>query len=307
MLFVPAHERGVRWLAGALASRGAAVVTIDPWSHGAFAVSDGAQGDSAILHLAEKSIELRSIAGVWARWASPLRPTTPGTSAHLARHEWAAFWRGAFRHIRGNRFVNSEGAVRAASDRLTQADTARRIGFKVPATLVSSSTQHLLEFVDRHERVITKPLSSGRTEDAGRRTLFATELTRSSLAGKKLKVPALVQEYCSVDIEIRCTVVDGRVFAASIPRLSDAIDVKHAVLAGALYSPIRLSSDEEERVLSLVRSLGLRFAAVDLGRQRHGPPVLFEVNGAGQYQGIEEQTGLPITDAVATALLEAVS
>lgn len=163
----------------------------------------------------------------------------------------------------------------------------------------------LREFVEQHERVVTKPLSSGCPEDSGTRSLFAVDVTPDVFKRHtSLRAPALVQAYCSVDVEIRCTVVDGRVFAASLPAPPEhKVDSKYALLAGGRYTPCILSAEETALVVNLVSELGLRFAAVDLGRTKHGPPVLFEVNTAGQYQGIEEQTGLPITDAVAVALL----
>lgn len=302
-MFAPRHERGLPWLSGALVSRGAHVVVVDPWQDGPYGVSAGTHGAGVTIHAAGRAIDLASMTGVWARWASALRPTSPGTSAHLARHEWATFWRGASRHVPRERWVNSECAVRGADDRLVQMEAGRQVGLRVPETLVTSSHALLAEFVDRHERVVAKPLSSGRAEDSGRRTLFAVEVPRTAFARKVVDAPVLVQEFCAVDVEIRCTVVDGKVFGASVPASGDAIDIKHAIRAGAAYVPCRLFPEEERLVSDLVRALGLRFAAVDMGRPRHGSPVLFEVNGAGQYQGIEEQTGLPITDAVAAALL----
>ena len=54
--------------------------------------------------------------------------------------------------------------------------------------------------------------------------------------------------------------------------------------------------------MALVRRLGLRYGAIDLILTPEGDYVFLEINPNGQWQWIEEPTGLPITSALCDEL-----
>ena len=58
-------------------------------------------------------------------------------------------------------------------------------------------------------------------------------------------------------------------------------------------------------LLRLMRRLGLVYGAVDLRRTPTGEHVYLEVNPAGQWLFVEQQTGQPMTAALARALAAA--
>ena len=53
----------------------------------------------------------------------------------------------------------------------------------------------------------------------------------------------------------------------------------------------------------LCRSLGLRYGAADLILSTEGEYVFLEVNPGGQFLFVEIQAGVPISDAIADALV----
>jgi glutathione synthase/RimK-type ligase-like ATP-grasp enzyme len=52
----------------------------------------------------------------------------------------------------------------------------------------------------------------------------------------------------------------------------------------------------------LVQKLGLRYAAIDLIETPKGDFVFLEANPNGQYSWLENDLGLPISDAIASEL-----
>ena len=61
-----------------------------------------------------------------------------------------------------------------------------------------------------------------------------------------------------------------------------------------------------DRLRELMARLGIVYGAFDLRRTPDGDHVFLEVNTAGEFLFVEERTGMPITDAVASWLADPV-
>lgn len=114
--------------------------------------------------------------------------------------------------------------------------------------------------------------------------------------------PVIFQRYVPADLDLRVTVVDGEIFAASI-----ASDAEHHVdyrsgLSTALVRPYTLPDEVAERLLALMSEMNLAFGALDLRLTPQGEHVFLEINPAGEYLFISERTGQPIPEAIAAAL-----
>jgi glutathione synthase/RimK-type ligase-like ATP-grasp enzyme len=117
--------------------------------------------------------------------------------------------------------------------------------------------------------------------------------------------PAILQAYVP-GVDIRVTVVAGRIFATAIDaRQTGSPEDFRPVYAQANVSACRLPVEIEAGVRALVDSLGLSYAAIDLRRTDDGRHLFLEVNPAGQWLFLEDRTGQPITRAVADGLVEA--
>ncbi|HEX8894260.1 MAG TPA: hypothetical protein VF783_13095 [Terriglobales bacterium] len=64
-----------------------------------------------------------------------------------------------------------------------------------------------------------------------------------------------------------------------------------------------LPSGVENRLLLLMRRMGLEYGAIDLRLTPEGKYVFLEINPAGQFLWIEEATGQKISDAIAAHLI----
>ena len=68
------------------------------------------------------------------------------------------------------------------------------------------------------------------------------------------------------------------------------------------YREHRLPRDVAQRCVQLVERLGLCYGAIDMVLTPDGRYVFLEINPNGQYQWIEDFTGLPISDAICDLL-----
>ncbi len=114
------------------------------------------------------------------------------------------------------------------------------------------------------------------------------------------------QEAIAKDFELRITVVGKRVFAAAIysQHAQEArIDFRQAY--GELrYAIYQLPPAIEEACRRVVQAYGLAYGAIDMAVTPTGAYIFFEINGAGQYHWIEQETGLPITEALVELLVK---
>jgi glutathione synthase/RimK-type ligase-like ATP-grasp enzyme len=63
-----------------------------------------------------------------------------------------------------------------------------------------------------------------------------------------------------------------------------------------------LPDDVTEMLHALMRQLGLVYGAIDLRLTADGRYIFLEINPAGQFLYVEQQTGQPITAALAARL-----
>ena len=68
---------------------------------------------------------------------------------------------------------------------------------------------------------------------------------------------------------------------------------------GIRWRPYELPAEVAERLLALVRRLGLEYGAVDFRVTPEGEHVFLEINPAGQFLYIENATGMKIADTLA--------
>lgn len=102
---------------------------------------------------------------------------------------------------------------------------------------------------------------------------------------------------------MRLTVVDGHFFACVIHGSSPAARVDwRSDYASLSYAATDAPEQIRHGVSALMGTLGLRFAALDFLVTPEGKWVFLEINPNGQWAWIQEESGLPITGAIADAL-----
>lgn len=113
-----------------------------------------------------------------------------------------------------------------------------------------------------------------------------------------LKANILVQEYIkeSNGSDIRCFVVGDKV-VASMKRQGPEGDFRSNLHLGGCGETVKITSVERKMAIAAVKAMGLVVAGVDILRSNRGPLIL-EVNSAPGIEGIEQTTGISVTEPI---------
>ncbi len=317
LVVTEAGDRTANQVIDRLLARGAEVARFNPAdfpSRASISITLDAKGRRAVtlIHAGAK-IDLHRLDALWYR-----RPQGPVPhdeiadeavrrylEAECAHHLWDVW------NLLDCRIVPATPSVIARADlKAAQLAMAGSVGFELPPTLVSNDPDEFLDFCQRHQgKVISKapgPSFNGHfanqvaryTEPVARRELGHAQSIRFG--------PVIFQAYVPKRIELRITVVGRQVFAAEIHSQASKRarhDWRHYDLANTPHARHTLPSEVERCCVRLVQQLGLCYGAIDMVLTPQGRYVFLEINPNGQYQWIEQLTGLPISEAICDLLM----
>jgi hypothetical protein len=202
-------------------------------------------------------------------------------------------------------------AIRHAGNKQVQLELAAQLGFEIPPTLLTNDPEEFLEFYRLHNGDLIDKLPTSALMvsqgPGGEFTRFTQPVTRRDVGyARRLRYsPMLFQRKISKRFELRITVVDDQVLAAEIHSQATnrtQLDWRHYDVGHTPYRVHALPDDIRERCVRLTQRLGLRFGAIDMIVTPEGRYVFLEINPNGQWQWIEDESGLPISDALCAAL-----
>jgi glutathione synthase/RimK-type ligase-like ATP-grasp enzyme len=208
-------------------------------------------------------------------------------------------------------------ALRGAQWKGEQLERAARMGFRVPATLISNVPDDVRAFRAAvggpiiFKSMSTPTLAAETVEDADRvsggiGTTVVDDAMLDSLDAVS-ELSCQFQEYIAKQYELRITVIGQKLFAA---RLYSQDDARTAVDSRDMSAPIRyeaatLPDDIHERCLAFVHSYGLEYGALDLIVTPEGEYVFLENNPVGQFLYVQQLVpALPLLESVADKLIE---
>ncbi len=267
------------------------------------------------LTLSKGELRLEDVTAVWYR--RPVPPVVdsriaPPAAKAFAELESAAALQNVWALLRCL-WISAPHALRRAEQRLLQLRCAQEIGLRVPPTLVTTRPANALEFVRTHGRVVVKALGQGYVRQAGEpdTLIFTSELEEidPAILSRVLLAPTLFQELVPRGYDLRVTVVGTSVFATEIHRSPDArgVDWRQDSPQQLVHREHDLPVAMREKVVNLVSSFGLKFAALDFIVDPRGRYFFLELNPNGQWAWIEQELGTPIAAAIADMLCGASS
>lgn len=262
------------------------------------------------LEIEGQTIHLANVTAAYFRRPEPPIPMS-GVQAPADRTYCAAEWSALLKTIIGRlsgRWFNDPTAIIQAEDKPRQLIEARGLKMKVPETLITNDPAHARAFVAKYPAIV-KPLRQALLDDEGPgKVVFTTRVGASGLAGTDdalRAAPFILQAEVIKQYDVRVTVVDDQVFAASIQSQDHGdteTDWRRGVRPDLEHRVEDLPLALAEQCVSLTRSLGLRYGAIDFVRDRGGEYWFLEINPNGQWAWIEERTGLPIASAIVDVL-----
>lgn len=251
-----------------------------------------------------RTIDLASVTAIWWR-----RPRGFGIPESISQQDHRAFaWHeceeaieGLWAMLSGVHWINQPHRDAVAHRKGYQLEVARRLGFRLPRTLITNGPAEALSFARTVEpaRLVYKPFST--TANQWRETRVLDE---TALAGieQVRHAPVIFQEYIE-GADVRVTVVGDRVFAASVHAGATNYPVDFRMsLQRPSFQALALPRALSDLVLAMNRELGIVYGAYDFRLTPAGEYFFLEVNPAGQFLFIEHEAGLPISQAMADEL-----
>jgi hypothetical protein len=299
----------------ALRRRGARPVRFDtdrfPLDH-RLSVVDSGGGPRYLLDAGSGAVAGDEIAAVWTRslWPADLGDELAPEHRDACRKQiWTAL-QGFLEGLGEARWVSPLPRVFEAENKLRQLRLAARVGLATPRSLVTNDAEAVRSFFRTVDgRMVTKLLAA-LTRSMGRsggafHTSDVGEEDLEDLEGLRF-APMIFQEKVPKDAELRVMYVAGRWFAGQIRAQATAhgaTDWRLADVGEVGWEPGSVPEEVAERMRRLMGELGLEAGAFDLIRTPAGEHVFLEVNPLGEWGMLERDLGLPISEAVAEALL----
>lgn len=254
----------------------------------------------------------RETRSVWFR--KPSDPVAPAglddpQAQDLVRRETLEFldYLGA---EEGVPWVSNPRAIAWAGRKLPQLALARRLGLRVPRTLVTNDPAEAAAFhAAVGGRLLCKAMKAvGFGDGDDHRSLFARAVPESEFAAHLADIahcPTLFQEYVEKDHELRITFLGERVFCCRIDSQGIAgarTDWRRVDPFSVPHRMVDLAPAVEAALRRMLAAYGLPFGAFDMIVTPEGEPVFLELNPNGQWLWMELITGAPMAEAMADLL-----
>jgi MvdC family ATP-grasp ribosomal peptide maturase len=273
-------------------------------------------GDERVSHLfteAAEQISTTEVRAVWARklWSPRMTDDLDERYRAMCIGESVAALEGFLDSLHDTRWVNDRQFQRDAENKQRQLRLATRAGLRVPRTLVTNDSTAVRQFFAETEGQIVakllRPLSVSMNADTN--FVYTNRVREEDLAGLDTlrHCPMVFQELIPKAYELRVACVAGEVFAGALDASGTSrghTDWRRAAPDECHWQKVQLPAEVASSLRALMSDLGLVFGAVDLICTPSGEHVFLEVNPGGEWGMLERDLGLPISEAIAKALLD---
>jgi len=253
-----------------------------------------------VLGIDQATYRPEDFSHVWLRRPEELRLQNQVLGQAEKRHiteEWKGALEGFLAHIDVCRWINHPARNAAASHKMEQLSRAKSLGFLVPETLITNKPEAMHDFWHECEgEVAVKPIFSGyleRDAPAEDSQVYTNRVQPRHLqsAHSLLPIcPTLFQRIVRKAMDVRITIVDSAVYPVGITADDGGrqrLDIRRNNMNDVKYSMVSVPPELRARLMELVASYGLRFAAVDMAIDEDGRWFFFEVNPNGQWAWLD--------------------
>ncbi len=194
--------------------------------------------------------------------------------------------------LQGKQVVNPIESFDLHYIKAYQLSLLRNNGIPVPETLVTNNPQAVIEFQEKFDKIIYKPVAGG----AECKELLVRDLNKERL-NLLHNAPVMFQEYIEGE-NIRVYIIDKEVVSAGIIYTKE-IDYRGHEEG---IEKIKLPDDIANMCIKAMHLCGMKFTGVDLKRKRDGEFVLLECNPSPMFIGFQMQIGDHIDERLADYL-----
>src|SRR5215210_7292558 len=273
-------------------------------------------GDERTAHLfteAGEQISAEQVRAVWARklWSPRMADDLDERYRSMCVGESIAALEGFLDALHHARWVNDLQRQRAAENKQRQLRLAARAGLRVPRTLVTNDPAAARQFFAENEgqtvAKLLRPIAV--SMDAVQPFVYTNRVREEDLAHAEAlrHSPMVFQELIPKACELRVAYVAGETFAGALDASGTSrghTDWRRVAPEECRFQKAQVPTQVASGLQALMSELGLVFGAVDLICTPSGEYVFLEVNAGGEWGMLERDLGLPISEAIAEALLD---
>lgn len=273
----------------------------------------GDERDAQLLTETGEQISTAEVKAVWARklWPPRMSDDLDERYRSMCIAESAAALEGFLDALHDVLWVNDLARQRAAENKQRQLRLAAHAGLHVPRTLVTNdpiaARQFFAETDGQTVAKLLRPFAISMDVDTP--FVYTNRIREEDLAGAESlrHSPMVFQELIPKAYELRVAFVAGEVFAGAIDASATSrgqVDWRRVAPEECRWQKAQLPTEVANGLRVLMSELGLVFGAVDLICTPSGEHVFLEVNPGGEWGMLERDLGLPISEAIADALLQ---
>ncbi|MCE3017968.1 MAG: hypothetical protein LW870_19100 [Pirellula sp.] len=262
--------------------------------------------DGYEIFVEDRWINGNEVGAVWWRRPKAVQIPKPIVDPQAKKHVVGShgILLDAFIASLGGKCINEYSASNFADLKPNQLVIAKSVGLLTPSTLISNNYKKIAAFADAHGEIVVKPLGEMLGCFPAARIVNCDDLSN---AVESIEVcPSIYQEAILDAVDIRVTIVGKQIFSARIKKNNEYADahVDWRLDATSECIPHELAPETNEKLIALMNSLNLKYAAIDLRLKSDGTTWFLEVNTAGQYLWVEVDTRLPISASIAELLAD---
>jgi glutathione synthase/RimK-type ligase-like ATP-grasp enzyme len=263
-----------------------------------------------------KEIRLEEVGAVWYRKPDPVSlqhfDMDPAALEYVEA-EFNEIILGLYALLDRAYWINNPFNTRIAHRKLLQLRTAADVGFEVPQTIITNQPKSALDFADQvNGDLAIKSLGaiSVMQDEVGRAVqygIFTRRINSGELAELSDKIghmPTLFQKFIPKHSELRVTCIGEQVFTCQIrTRAGDITSDDYRFDTPNLQHTAIECPELTTRLHEYMKAFDLNFGCFDFIVSERGEVVFLECNCNGQWLWVQERTGQPIGEAIASQLL----
>jgi glutathione synthase/RimK-type ligase-like ATP-grasp enzyme len=207
-------------------------------------------------------------------------------------------------------WVNPIAAIKKSNSKLGQLEIARKLGFKIPPTILSNDPVEIKSFINSHSDVIYKPLRSHYWDEGDvLRISYTNVVTCDQLPDDQvLKLtPGIYQSKIKKAYELRVTYFGTYavpVLLHSQTHQCGELDWRSIPEGKMEIELTKLPPEIHEKCIALMQHYDLKMGCFDFIVTPEGDYYYLEVNEQGQFLWIEEYNkNIPILDVFTKFLI----
>ena len=303
-------------VADALARRGAKTFRFDtdrfPREVRLAAHLSGAGNFNYTIEDGAATCDAAAVRAVWARkiWLPELDENLDPKFRQMCLRESVAALRGFLDGLHGARWVNDRRRDVEAENKLLQLRLAVDAGLSIPRTLLTNDAVRAREFFRENGGALVAKLLTPLSVSMGADSAFVytNEVGAGDLedAGGLRHSPMVFQEHIRKSLELRIAYVAGKFFVGALDAsrtTGGQTDWRRAAPGECPWLRGDVPHELKAQLTTLMNSLQLVYGAIDIIRTPEGQHVFLEVNPGGEWGMLERDLDLPISEAIADALL----